>query len=769
MLKPKQRVPQSVKNTDEWKDENVRFFYKNCTGRTLSKMEVTRLFKMAAGYLEEHDYLYVTDPLGVRNRPALAGHPGEVKNMDIISPILMLLMGEKTKRPNQYTVFAKNSQFPSQKAQRQFELWEKNIHLMFVNEMIKIGQYVPGSTDDQGQPIQEPQSPEEIQMQLSNMSDWMSIQGQEALDYIRFNNELDRNFRKGFYDWLVTNSVFSYKSVLYDDVVHEIVPYAEIEWLAGPNVDYLEDGDAVKRTQYMTINQIIDNFRDLDGMTDDILDDLEAYGTGFRDASTQKMFSQTEVFYNRLFGSQHGYIATSGDAIEVCHLTWKSSQMVKRVSGTNVMGNYTIEYDEDYQSIQGETVEVKWNSMNYEGYMLGGKHIIGVQPIPISRTSMSNESVCKLPYNGRTFHSREIKAKSPVQKLEVFQKRYNVLYHFLDKVMNKNKDKFTILPLSMIPNKPGWDELTTIYYADATGFLFVDDSDPRTMQALQYVKVLDMALSQYIEFVHKLLDQVKSDAEEVMGINRQRKGETMASDAVSNNQQATMRSVVSTEELFVEYDEFEERELQGLMDISKFAFVKGKKASYISSDGKVKYLDVIPEAYMNADFGVFVKNGGREAQKLTEFKQSAFAFAQNQMKPSLVAKIVDSDNLAELIIQMEQAEQELEQSQQAQAQAEQTQQQAELQEKVKENQDKLTLGYYTVDANNLTKREIAFSAPVVTPQGMESEASKSQLETVWQGIERDKTVLKVEAEKYKADRSVDVARINAKSKPKQGS
>lgn len=764
MIKPKQRVPMSVKNTDEWKEENIKFFYKNCTGRSFSQAEISRLYRMAAGYLETHEYLYITDPLGVRERPALSGHPAEVRNMDIISPILMLLMGEKTKRPNLYQVFAKNSDFPSEKQQEQFNLWQKNIHLMFVNEMIKLGVYVPGMTDEQGQPVQEPQSPEEIQMKLSSMTDWLAVQGQDAMDYIRNFNELDRNFRKGFYDWLVTSTVYSYKNVLYDDTVYEIVPLMEIEYLKGPNVDFIEDGDAVKRTQYMTINQIIDNFRDIEGMSQDILDDLESFNTGYKDAATQKLFSQTEVFYNRIFGINKGYIATAGDTIEVCHLVWKSSQLIKRVSGQGPLGPYTIDYDEDYEPSEGETVKELYISQNWEGYMFGGKHILGVQPIPISRTSMSNESVCKLPYNGRVFHSREARAKSPVEKLEVFQKKYNIVYHFFEKVMNKNKDKITFLPLSLIPNKPGWDELTTLYYADTTGFIFVDDSNAASMQSLQYVKSLDMSLGNYMEFVHRHLEQIKADAEEIMGINRQRKGESMASDAVTNNTAATVRSVISTEEMFVEFDEFEQREMQGLLDLSKFAFINGKKASYISSDGKVKYLEIVPESYCNSDFGVFVKNGGQEAEKLREFKQSAFAFAQNQMKPSLVAEIVDANNLAKLVIDMKKAEQELEQQQAQAAEAQNEQVQAEITQKAKQADDTIALGYYKVDSDNLTKKEIALATPVVLPDG--SVENERLIEKMWVDVKAQETALKTSAERYKIDRQVEIAHINAKAKKK---
>lgn len=767
MTKPQQRVPFSVKNTKDWKEANINYLYRNCTGRNLSKAETSKMFRMAAGYLDETEYLYATDPLGVRNRKELSGNPaGAIKNMDIISPILMLLMGEKTKRPNQYQCFAKNSDFPSQKSQREMEEWIKNVHIMFVNEMIKLGVYVPGQTDEQGQPVKEPDSPEELEMKLSSIQDWMAIQGQESLDYIRYFNELDRNFRKGFYDWLCTASVYSYKDVRYDDTIYEIVPTSEIEYIKGPNSDFIEDGQAVKRTQYMTINEIVDNFRDIDGMNDDILNDIEKWGKGFRDQASEKMYSATEVFYNSIFPKQ-GVQTTNGDNIEVCHMCWKSFQQVLKVSGTNPLGqSYEYSYDEDYIPLEGETVSKSWNGQNWEGYMIAGKYILGVQPMPISRTSMSNESVTKLPYNGRVMHSREVLAKSTVAKLEVYQKKVNVQYHFLEKVMNKNKDKMTILPLSMIPDKPGWDELTTLYYADATGFLFVDDSDPRTIQGLQYIKTLDAGLNQYIQSIGNMIINTKSEAEEVCGITRQRKGESMASDAASNNQQAVVRSVISTEELFVEYDEFEEKDLQGLMDISKYAFVKGKKATYISSDGKIKYLDLNPESYQNIDFGVFVKNGGTEAQKLAEFKQSAFAFAQNQMKPSLVAKIVDTDNLAKLVIELEQAEQKLEEMQQEQLQAQQAQLQAQTQSEAQQADDKLNFGYYKVDADNLTKREIALIAPPTSPDGTAVEGIKQQTEREWQELERDKVILKTEAEKYRADASIEVAKISAKNRPK---
>ena len=206
MIKPRQRIPMSEK-TDDWKKENILFFYNNCLSQNYTPQEIARLFKVANGYQDLSEYSYITDALGVgQTRPELSGSPARVKNMDIISPVLMLLLGEKTKRPNIRIAFAKNSDYPSQKQEEFKRLYETNLHTMFINDLIKQGVYIPGMVDENGQPIQEPQSKEEIDLKVNSLPDWQSIMAQEALDYITHYNELDRNFRKGFYDWLVTVS-----------------------------------------------------------------------------------------------------------------------------------------------------------------------------------------------------------------------------------------------------------------------------------------------------------------------------------------------------------------------------------------------------------------------------------------------------------------------------------------------------------------------------------------------------------------------------------
>jgi hypothetical protein len=760
MIKPKQRISFAEKNTKEWKEANAWYYYENCTGKNLSRAELARLYRIANGHLDESEYSYVRDPLGVAsNRPELSGSPAKIKNMDIISPVILRLMGEKTKRPNQFIAFAKNSDFPSQKSEKQKKMWSDNIQLDFINELIRNGQFVPGMTDPEtGQPIEEPKSPEAMQMELASMTDLMSIMVQEALEYISYFNELPRIFRKGFYDWCVTNTVFSYKDVRYDDTVYESIPPEEIEWEAAPEIDFLEDGDAVKRTRHLSINTVIDNFRDIDGMTNEILDDLEAFGN-LNIGTTEKFASQSEVFYSRMFG-ERSIEVSNGDTIEVCHIVHKSQKKIKRVTGTNILGEtYTLEYDEDYEPIEGEKVEESWHSQVWEHYILGGKWVVGSQPIPIVRESMSNPSAVKLPYNGRIFHARSARAKSLVEKGETYQAAYNTGYYLLQKMMNKNKDKLTILPLGLIPDKAGWDEMTTMYYADAMGFIFVDDADPAKMQSLQYVKTLDMSLGQYIQFMHQHLAQIKNDWEELAGISRERKAQTMASQTNGNAQANLSASIISTEEHFVEYDEFEEKDLQGLLDISKYAFINGKKATYISSDRKLKYLEIIPEAYMNIDMGVFVRNGGQEAERLREFKESAFAFAQNNMKPSVVAQVVSGNNLEKLVLEMKEAEAIIDQAEQQKQQALNQIEKDRIDMEAKKALDELNFKYYKVDADNTTKKEINLMQPSPvdeTGKVMSNEA----IERGWQEIEREKAILKATSDKYKADSAERVARIN---------
>jgi len=66
------------------------------------------IFRAINGEMDIADYNYVTNPLNSKINK-FTQFPSRIRNFDILSPVAMLLMGEKRKRGLRYTVVARNS------------------------------------------------------------------------------------------------------------------------------------------------------------------------------------------------------------------------------------------------------------------------------------------------------------------------------------------------------------------------------------------------------------------------------------------------------------------------------------------------------------------------------------------------------------------------------------------------------------------------------------------------------------------------------------
>ena len=89
----------------------------------------------------------------------------------------------------------------------------------------------------------------------------------------------------------------------------------------------------------------------------------------------------------------------------------------------------------------------------------------------------------------------------------------------------------------------------------------------------------------------------------MLGISRQRKGQVTASDGAGTTSTAIAQSTAMTEEIFRKFEKFEQKEMQGLLDVSKHAFRGGKKIQYIAVDYRNAWLDIEGAEYGESEFG----------------------------------------------------------------------------------------------------------------------------------------------------------------------
>lgn len=786
MTRPQHRV---AEKSPEYFKQSALYYDGVCMPAVDSK-KVDIIMRAINGELDMADYTYVTNPLG-STKKKFTQFPSKMRNFDILSPVFMLLMGEKRRRGLRYTTIARNSNIETQRAELEREMTDKMLVQQLMEEFVQIKQMMGEEVDIA---VTEQLTVEKIKRESQSLQDAVADMGQTALDYIRDYVELDRKFIEGWFYWICTGRVFSFREPVKDEVLYEVIDPCEISYLASKQVRFLEDAEAIKRRTIMPMTEVFDKFQDVEGF-EPIKKEIEARaGIGGEDSFGTRVVPQgkTEIdtsesrafgtMWNTLWGN--GQVYSDTDGVEVTHVVWTSSMKIGKVKGLNIYNEpYTQEVDHDFKPRAGETVEWSWVPIKAHAYIIDGKHVIGGELLPATLAELDKPQACKNPYNGRIFNLRGTNPVGLMQKGLDYQKKYNIMHYYIEKTIAKNMDKIVVFPLGLIAEDRGHTTESTMYYAQSHGFIFADETKKGFQAAINGVKILDASLSGYINQLYEYLRIIRQEWKELVGITPGREGQMANSnDGKALMENSVFRSSVMTEEWFAEFEEFEQRDLQYLMEVSKYAFHEGKKAMFANSDKRKVLLDIDPSLFCYSDYLVRVSNSGKDLEDLERAKAQAQAMAQNlQGKITPVLKVLRSNNISQLILEMDKMEQDFEASQQAMA----AQQNEALVEAEKTKQEvanaELQWKYYNTDKENTTRMLIAEMNSETTLMGnktgddassgdfaallknnMEREKVFKEMSFKEKQLEADKQMNKEdnETKKYVADKQDHIAKIN---------
>ena len=217
-----------------------------------------------------------------------------------------------------------------------------------------------------------------------------------------------------------------------------------------------------------------------------------------------------------------------------------------------------------------------------------------------------------------------------------------------------------------------------MYYVEGTGIAWVDYNKEGIQLSPQHQSVLDMSIKTISQYL-TLLESIMLEWEKLSGVTRQRQGQMGTYEGKATSQQSIVQSSHITEDIFRKFSNFEQRELQGLLDYSKEAWLNGKKSTYVMPDGTIDELDIDSMTHMESEYGIFVSDAGKDVDKKQKIEGLAQAAVQNGLPLSAAIAIYESDSLSQIKDKIIQAEKAQEQLKQAQDQAMQQQEQAKLQ------------------------------------------------------------------------------------------
>jgi hypothetical protein len=765
---PRQRLSRSQK-TDSWAkqviDELEKISYTdNYNGRS-GRYKKQINYDLYNGKLNEEDFEYVVNPYGFKEHE----FPANLQHYDIMSPKINLLLGEEIKRPFNFKVVSRNPEAISERE-------EKEKEMMMTLLKAKIAAAVTGDEDIQEEAKKTPQ---EIQRYIRySYQDTRQKIGQQSLEYLQDKLSTKHLFSEGFKHALISGEEIYWVGIVNGEPHMRVCNPLDITVLLDPDSWFIEDAQAIIEERWLTIGTIIDEF-DLDAKQ---IDKLEAThggrtrtymeGGGVNYPHSSFFIQGEEAYYNDTAYKR----SRDGDGtVRVLRCEWKSMRKLGFFTTTLEDGKEDSNYVDELFSIPDHatkskgiytwedefgvsTLEWTWVNEYWEGTKIGDDLYVDIQPKPNQRRDMDNPSKCKSGYTGYIYNAMNSESVSLVDRMKPYQYLYDIIYYRLELALAKSKGRVAVMDIAQVPASEGWNVDKWMYYLDALGVMFINSKEEGkrgdTSQFNQF-QAIDLTLGNQIQQHVALLSQIEDKLGELSGVSRQRQGQIQSRELVGNVERAVTQSSHITEYWFTYHNEVKERVLEGIMDIARIAWRKGKKVQYVLDDMAQVFFTVDGIQFANSEYGIFVSDADKDSKNLESLRSlSQIALQADKVNLSEVAMMLNTESIVDIQKRLEEAEerraQQIQQAEEAKAQAAEKQLQM-IQEAEREKQDRED-NRHIMDNN--TKLEIA----LINAEAKDQANLDKNKNNVPDDIEQQK--LQLQREKMTKDSQLKQQQIN---------
>lgn len=777
---PPQQLPFSRK-TKEWRKKHLdwadgkTFFNYNLVRKSVIHKKIN--YDLLNGKLHMSDLELILNPESTKS----SFTPDKIPHYPIMNSKLNVLRGEESKRVFDFKVIVTNPNSISE-----IENNKKNELLQKVQQLI-------ANTS---------QSEEEFNKELEKLSDYYTYEWQDMRE-IRANALLNHYikeynipllFNNGFMDAVtVGEEIYQCDIVGGEPVIERLNPLKVRVFKSGYS-NKIEDADIIIIEDYWSPGRVIDTYYDvlskkdmeyLEKLPDHIgqsaVDSMDNIDDRFGFINTNMIGEElsTDSFYFdplNLFSESASNSLLPYDIagnVRVLRVYWKSRRKIKKVksydpeTGEEVFNLYPETYITNKDA--GEEEQVFYINEAWEGTKIGTDIYVNMRPRIIQYNRLSNPSRCHFGIVGSIYNLNDNRPFSLVDMMKQYNYLYDIIHDRLNKLMAKNWGKIITLDLAKVPK--GWDINKWIYFAKANGLAVVDSFKEGNIGAATgklagvlnnaSSGVIDAEFGNSIQSQINLLEFIKLEMSEVVGISRQREGQISNRETVGGVERSTLQSSHITEWVFMQHDDVKKRALECLLETAKISMRgRSKKFQYILSDNSQRVMDIDGDEFAESDYGLVVDNsqGTQElSQKLDMLAQAALQ--NNILSFSSIMKLYSSSSLAEkqrLVERDEraiqernaQAAQQQQESQERIAQMEMSQKQAELEQKeqanIRDNEVKLMIASIQVEKDSDGIKEPEFSE--------ESKANlKEKIREFDEKLKLDKEKLEFERRKHKED------------------
>lgn len=717
---PKQKLSKTEKGK-QWKHDTLDYWeslaFRSPSGNRTTNVRKLINYDLFNGRFNKADLEYVCNPLGLKDTE----FPATLQHYDIISPAIMLLLGEESKRPDNFRVIAENPEVTTRKEKKKRDLILQSLEQQLLAEIDPSTLPIDPQT---GEPTPPP-TPEEVEKYMKySYSDILESTGNKALNYLKKSLNTKLIFNKGWKDALIAGEEIYWTGIVNGEPVVRRCNPPDIAVVLDNDSDYIDDAVAIIETRMMSVPMIVDEYGD--DLTSTQISEIEDRSKGI--LSQIKTNSSPDFVIPSVDGTDPGpgnYNNTNGfgtasnpGLVRVVRVEWQSLKKVGTLKyvDENDQPQETV-VDETFKlseenKLNGWTLDWYWINEAWEGVKIADEFYINIQPKANQRRRLDNPYYCKLGYSGLLYNATNSVSVSLIDRMKPYQYLYNIIMYRLELAFASDMGKIMLMDLAQIPRSEGIDLEKWMYYLKSMKIAFINSHEEgkkgsRTGQISHFnqFQSIDLTLGNYIQQHINTLEYIKQQVAFLSGISPQRLSQIGSGDGLGTTQQAIQQSAFITEYWFESHNEVKRRVYTSLIECAKIAWREGKKVQYVLDDMGIELLSIDGPEFENAEYGVFVSNSSKDQQVFEQMKQ-LFQAALQADKATLsdIAKILSMDSTQDMIRMLETRE---EQFNQRQVEASKSQQdhEAALAEKEQQRYDQqLALEYEKLDREDINKQ-----------------------------------------------------------------
>jgi len=427
-------------------------------------------------------------------------------------------------------------------------------------------------------------------------------------------------FSKGFEDLVIAGEEIYVADIFGGEPVLDRYDPRNVYTLRSGDSAWIEDSDIIIIDCYMPIGKVIDRYHE--HLTPKEIQSIEEHW-----ASGKGGMMQSLTNYPMNFGENSAYIsgAIDGDLndilasnrtmtaafggyydpegnIRVTRVLWKGMRKIGIMTYYDEDGNELKKFvPEQYKpnKDRGEQVKWEWVSEWYEGTKIGYDIFVKCQVLPFQMRHRDNPSICSPGIVGAAVNFGNNRAKSMVSLAKEWQYSYNAYMYRLNHLFIKSIGKVGVLPLHLLP--ADWPMEKIMYYASVLGWIPFDAFN-EAREGIATGKLggnmsgvpssIDMSYAQDIQQCIMMLDFIKRELDDLMGISPQRRGAIDNRETVGGVERSVTQSTLSTERWYDWHDVIRRKALLAFLEVTKTAW-KGKSHTkqWVLDDGTLGVLD----------------------------------------------------------------------------------------------------------------------------------------------------------------------------------